>query len=132
MKGITSKITKALNVGSYLVCADNSGARILKIIAVRGYKGRRKRYPKAGLADMVKVSVVDGTPEVKKQLFWAVIIRQRKEIRRANGLRVKFEDNAAIIVNEEGEPKGTEIRGPVAKEVIERFSAIGKIASIVV
>ncbi|MEM5824649.1 MAG: uL14 family ribosomal protein, partial [Candidatus Aenigmatarchaeota archaeon] len=74
MKGITSKITKALNVGSYLVCADNSGARILKIIAVRGYKGRRKRYPKAGLADMVKVSVVDGTPEVKKQLFWAVII----------------------------------------------------------
>ncbi|MEM5830669.1 MAG: 50S ribosomal protein L14 [Candidatus Aenigmatarchaeota archaeon] len=132
MKGITSKITKALNVGSYLVCADNSGARILKIIAVRGYKGRRKRYPKAGLADMVKVSVVDGTPEVKKQLFWAVIIRQRKEIRRANGLRVKFEDNAAIIVNEEGEPKGTEIRGPVAKEVIERFSAIGKIVSIVV
>ncbi|MBU5682283.1 MAG: 50S ribosomal protein L14 [Candidatus Aenigmatarchaeota archaeon] len=132
MKGITSKITKALNVGSYLVCADNSGARILKIIAVRGYKGRRKRYPKAGLADMVKVSVVDGTPEVKKQLFWAVIIRQRKEIRRANGLRVKFEDNAAIIVNEEGEPRGTEIRGPVAKEVVERFSAIGKIASIVV
>ncbi|MEM0480770.1 MAG: 50S ribosomal protein L14 [Candidatus Aenigmatarchaeota archaeon] len=132
MKGITSRITKALNVGSYLVCADNTGARVLKIIAVRTYKGKRKRIPKAGLADMVKVSVVDGDPKVKKQLFWAVIIRQRKEIRRANGLRVKFEDNAAILVNEEGEPRGTEIKGPVAKEVVERFSAIGKIASIVV
>lgn len=132
MKGITSRVTKGLNVGSYLVCADNTGARILKIISVRGYKGRRKRYPKAGLADMVKVSVVDGSPETRKQLYWAVIIRQRKEVRRANGLRVKFEDNAAVIVNEEGEPKGTEIRGPVAKEVVERFSAIGKIASQVV
>jgi len=132
MKGITSRVTKGLNVGSYLVCADNTGARILKIVSVRGYKGRRKRYPKAGLADMVKVSVVDGSPETRKQLYWAVIIRQRKEVRRANGLRVKFEDNAAVIVNEEGEPKGTEIRGPVAKEVVERFSAIGKIASQVV
>jgi large subunit ribosomal protein L14 len=132
MKGITSKITKALNVGSYLICADNSGARVLKIIGVRGYKGRRRRMPKAGIADMVKVVVKEGDPKVRKQQFWAVIIRQRKEIRRANGLRVKFEDNAAILVNEEGEPKGTEIKGPVAKEVIERFSTIGKIASIVI
>ncbi len=132
MKGITSKITKALNVGSYLVCADNSGARVLKIIGVRTYKGRRGRMAKAGIADMVKVVVKDGDPKVRGQLFWAVIIRQKKEIRRANGLRVKFEDNAAILVNEEGEPKGTEIKGPVAKEVVERFSAIGKIASIVV
>jgi large subunit ribosomal protein L14 len=132
MKGITSKITKALNVGSNLVCADNSGARILKIIGVRTYKGRRGRMPKAGIADMVKVVVKDGDPKVRGQQFWAVIIRQKKEIKRANGLRVKFEDNAAILVNEEGEPKGTEIKGPVAKEVVERFSAIGKIASIVV
>ncbi|MEM5831978.1 MAG: 50S ribosomal protein L14 [Candidatus Aenigmatarchaeota archaeon] len=132
MKGITSKVTKALNVGAKLICADNSGARILKIISVRGYKGKRKRYPKAGLADMVKVSVVEGTPQVKKQVFWAVIVRQKKEVRRANGLRIKFEDNAAVIVNDLGEPKGTEIRGPIAKEVVERFSAIGKIASQVV
>ncbi|MEM5882362.1 MAG: 50S ribosomal protein L14 [Candidatus Aenigmatarchaeota archaeon] len=132
MKGITSKVTKALNVGAKLICADNSGARILKIISVRGYKGKRKRYPKAGLADMVKVSVVEGTPQVKKQIFWAVIVRQKKEVRRANGLRIKFEDNAAVIVNDLGEPKGTEIRGPIAKEVVERFSAIGKIASQVV
>ncbi|MEM0243390.1 MAG: 50S ribosomal protein L14 [Candidatus Aenigmatarchaeota archaeon] len=132
MKGITSKVTKALNVGAKLICADNSGARILKIISVRGYKGKRKRYPKAGLADMVKVSVVEGTPQVKKQVFWAVIVRQKKEVRRASGLRVKFEDNAAVIVNDLGEPKGTEIRGPIAKEVVERFSAIGKIASQVV
>ncbi len=132
MKGIRSKITKGLNVGSYVNCVDNSGATILKIIGVYGYKGKRKRMPKAGLADMVRVSVVEGIPKLKHQKYWAVIVRQRKEFRRVDGLRVKFEDNAAILVNEEGEPTGTEIKGPIAKEVVERFSAIGKIASIVV
>ena len=52
--------------------------------------------------------------------------------RRKNGIRIKFEDNAAVIVDEKGEPKGTEIKGPVAKEAVERFSALGRIASIVV
>ncbi len=132
MKGVRARIVKALNVGAYLKCVDNSGATVLKIIGVYGYKGRRKRMPKAGIADMVKVSIVDGDPKLKHQQAWAVIVRQRKEYRRLDGLRVKFEDNAAILVNEEGEPKGTEIKGPVAKEVVERFSTIGKIASIVV
>jgi len=132
MKAVSSKVTRALNVGSYLKCADNTGARTLKIIAVFGYKGRRRRLQKAGVADMVKVSVVEGDPKIKKQVVNAVIIRQRKEYRRRNGIRVKFDDNAAVIVNEFGEPRGTEIKGPVAKEVVERFSSIGKIATIVV
>jgi len=132
MKAVSSKVTRALNVGSYLKCADNTGARMLKIVSVFGYKGRRRRLQKAGIADMIKVSVVEGDPKIKKQVVNAVIVRQRKEYRRRNGTRVKFEDNAAVIVNEFGEPRGTEIKGPVAKEVVERFSSIGKIATIVV
>jgi large subunit ribosomal protein L14 len=62
----------------------------------------------------------------------AVIIRQRKEYRRANGMRIKFEDNAAVLINEKLEPRASEIKGPVAKEVVERFPAVGKIATIVV
>ena len=58
--------------------------------------------------------------------------RQKKEYRRPNGMRIKFEDNAAVLINEKGEPRGTRIKGPIAKEVVERFSVIGKIATIVI
>lgn len=132
MKAVKAKITKALNVGSYINCADNTGAKILEIISVLGYKGKRRRQPKAGVGDMVKCSVKEGDVKIRKQVVYAVIIRQKAEYRRPNGLRVKFEDNAAVIVDEKGTPKGTIIKGPVAKEAVERFSGIGKIASIVV
>ncbi len=132
MKGISAKVTKALNVGAYVKCADNTGAKLLEIIAVRGYKGVRRRYPKAGVGDIVYCSVKKGDPKIRKQVVMAVIIRQKKEYRRANGMRIKFEDNAAVLINEKREPRGSEIKGPVAREVIERFPALGKIASIVV
>ncbi|MEM5882913.1 MAG: 50S ribosomal protein L14 [Candidatus Aenigmatarchaeota archaeon] len=132
MKAVKARITKALNVGSYLICADNTGAKILKIISVFGYKGKRRRQPKAGVGDMIKVTVKEGDVKIRKQVLNAVIIRQKAEYRRAEGIRIKFEDNAAVIVDENGEPKGTEIKGPVAREAVERFSGIGKIASMVV
>ncbi len=132
MKAVRASITKALNVGSYLNCADNTGAKLVQIIAVMGYKGIRKRQPKAGVADMIKITVKEGDVKIRKQMANAVIIRQRAEYRRLDGLRVSFEDNAAVLTDEKGSPKGTEIKGPVAKEAIERFSAIGKISSIVV
>jgi|SRR5438445_13175616 len=132
MKAVKAKITKALNVGSNILCADNSGAKILQIISVKGYKGVRRRQPKAGVADVIKVTVKQGDVKTRKQMFNAVIIRQKKEFRRFDGLRVKFEDNAAVLVDDKFEPKATEIKGPVAKEAVERFSSLGKIASIVV
>ena len=132
MKGVKASVTKGLNVGTYLTCADNSGAKIIQIISVSHYKGRRKRIPKAGVADMVKISVKVGDPKVRKQMFNAVIVRQRLEFRRLDGMRVSFEDNAAVLTDLEGTPTGTEIKGPIAREVVERFSPIGKIASIVV
>ncbi len=132
MKGISAKISKALQVGSYLKCADNSGAKLLQIIAVKGYKGVKRRHPRAGVGDIVYCSVKKGDPKVRKQVVMAVIVRQKKEYRRANGMRVKFEDNAAVLINEKREPRGSEIKGPIAKEVVERFPSIGKIATIVV
>lgn len=132
MKPIRAKITKLLNVGSFINCADNTGAKILQIISVKGYKGRKRRQPKAGVADVIKVTVKKGDVKIRHQVVDAVIIRQKAEYRRPDGLRVAFEDNAAVIVDDRTEPKGTEIKGPVAKEAVERFTSIGKISSMVV
>jgi len=132
MKAVRAKVTKALPVGSFINCADNTGAKLLQIISVFGYKGKRRRRAAAGVGDMVKVTVKEGDVKLRKQLFNAVIIRQKAEYRRPNGLRIKFEDNAAVLVDDRGEPKGSQIKGPVAKEAVERFPGIGKIASIVV
>jgi large subunit ribosomal protein L14 len=132
MKAIRASIKRALPVGSYVTCVDNTGAKVLQIISVLGYKGVRRRMPSAGIADVVKCTVKEGDVKLRKQIVNAVIVRQRAEYRRPNGLRVAFEDNAAVIVDDNFEPKGTQIKGPIAKEVVERFSSIGKIASIVV
>ena len=132
MKGIKAKITKALPTGARLDCVDNTGAKVLQIIAVKGYRGVKNRYPKAGIGDVVIVTVKKGRPEIKKQIVRAVIVRQRKEFRRPSGLRVKFEDNAAVIVDEKGMPTGSEIRGPVAREAVERFAKIASAATIIV
>jgi large subunit ribosomal protein L14 len=115
-----------------MTCADNTGARVVQIVSVNIYHGVRRRQPKLGLGDMAIVSVKKGTPEMRRKLEKAVVIRQRKEIRRISGLRLTFEDNAMVITNERGEPKGTEIKGPVAREVAERFPKIGSMATIIV
>jgi len=132
MKATGSKITKGINHGAILKCVDNSGAKLLRVFAVKGYKGRKSRQIKAGIGDIVLCSVRKGTPKIREETPLAIIVRQRKEIRRADGTRIKFEDNAAILINERKEPRGSEIKGPIAKEVVKRFSSIGKIAKIVV
>ena len=132
MKAITSRVTRGLSVGSIITCADNSGAKELQIISVRGYKGKRKTKPRAGVASVVNCRVEKGTEKVRHEVFKAVIIRQKKEYRRPNGMRISFEDNAAVIVDDKFDPKGSLIKGPIAREVVERFQTVGKIASIVV
>jgi large subunit ribosomal protein L14 len=132
MKAVTANITKSIHLGTRLVCADNSGAKELELIAVKTYKGKLRRLPKAGVGDVIVCSVKKGKEKVRKTVVYAVIVRQRKEYMRYDGERVKFQDNAAVLVNPKTfEPQGTEIRSVIAKEVVERFSAIGKIASIV-
>lgn len=132
MKAIRARASRALNVGSQILCIDNTGAKVIEIISVIGYKGRRRRYPAVGIAGKVKASVKQGDVKIRKQVVNAIIVRQKKEYRRKDGMRVKFEDNAAVLIDDEGAPRGTQIKGPIAREVVERFSSIGKIATIVV
>jgi large subunit ribosomal protein L14 len=132
MKAISATVCKTLGTKSILRCADNSGVKLLEIIAVIGFKGRRKKRAMAGVASLVSCRVYTGTEKVRHQVFRAVIVRQKKEFRRPDGMRIQFEDNAAVVVDEKGDPKGTQIKGPIAKEVVERFPTVGKIAGIVV
>lgn len=132
MGGQRPKVTKGVQGGTMLKCADNTGARNLRLIQVIGYKGRLRRYPSAGVGDLIMTSVRKGTPDMRKKLFRAVVVRQRMPFRRTDGTWVQFEDNAAVIVTTEGEMKGSEIRGPVAKEAAERWPRIASAASIIV
>lgn len=125
-------ITRALPVTATLVCADNTGAKVLRIAQVTKYKGRHSRLPSAAVGDFVTVTVKKGPAELRKQIYGAVIIRQKYPIRRLNGTRLIFEDNAAVLVTQEGEIKGTDIKGPVAAEVAERWPRIANLASMII
>jgi large subunit ribosomal protein L14 len=133
MKAVSSHITRALPPCCVLDTCDNSGAKMLKIFNVMGLKTRKGRKPTGGVGDMVMCSVVKGRPDMRKQVVLAIIVRQRKEYRRADGTRIKFEDNAAVVLKDDkGNPKGTMFKGPIAKEVCDRWPAVAKLAKIIV
>lgn len=133
MRALKASIPRALPVGAWVLTCDNSGAKVIKIVSVKGHKTVRGRYPAAGLGDFVLAAVKKGKLEMRKTVVPAVIVRQRKEFRRPDGMRVKFEDNAAVVLKDDkGNPKGTLLKGPIAKEVADRWPAIAKLASQVV
>jgi large subunit ribosomal protein L14 len=125
-------ITRALPLGAQIICADNTGAKVLEIIMVQKIKTRVSRYPSAAVGDFVNVVVKKGPGELRGQIFGAVVIRQKYPIKRLNGVRLCFEDNAGVLVTPEGEIKGTEIKGPVAAEASEKWPRIANLASMVV
>ena len=134
-KGVSQyrpKIARGMPTGSVIKCADNTGAKELRVIQVIGYKGRLRRLPTAAVGDILTVSVKRGTPDMRRQIFSAVAIRQRMPFRRRDGAVVQFEDNAAVVITPEGELKGTEIKGPVAKEAAEKWPRIASVSSIIV
>lgn len=132
MKPISARATRGLNIGSKVLASDNSGARIVRIVGVKRGKVGKGTQQYAKVADHVKVSVRAGKPEMKGEVFDAVIVRQKKPFRRKTGERVMFEDNAvALLKDTKGNPKGTQIKGVVAREVTERWKAVGKIAQFV-
>ena len=133
MKGVAAKPTRALNIGSHVNASDNSGARIVKVVSVKGGKTKRGRQQYAKIGDWVKVSVRKGDPKMKGEVFVAVVIRVKKPYRRYTGERVAFTDNAvALLKDEKGNPKGTSFKGPIAKEATERWPAVSKLAKIIV
>lgn len=130
--GRRPKISRGIPVGAMIKCTDNSGAKELRVIQVLGYKGRLRRVPSGAVGDMIIVSVRKGAPDMRKKIFKAVIVRQRQPYRRSNGVWIQFEDNGAVIMTPEGEMRGSEVRGPVAKEAAERWPRIASAASIIV
>ncbi len=132
MKSISARATAGLNLGAKIIAAGNSGAKIVKLVSVKRGKGKKGKQGCAKIADWVKVSIKKGIPDMKGKVFDAIVIRQKKSYRRLNGERIAFEDNAvAILKDEKGNPKGTQIKGPVAKEVQERWASVAKISKFI-
>nr|YP_009546452.1 ribosomal protein L14 [Gelidium gabrielsonii]AYO27800.1 ribosomal protein L14 [Gelidium gabrielsonii] len=117
---------------SYLNIADNSGARKIMCIQVLG--SSNPKY--AGLGDIIIAVVKDASPNMpikKSDIVRAVIVRTKKTSRREDGMSVRFDDNAAIIINQENNPRGTRVFGPIARELRDKyFSKIISLASEVV
>lgn len=133
MQPLKSRVTKALPLYSKIETCDNSGAKVIKIFTVVGAKTVKGRIPSCGVGDLVMASVLRGRPDMRKQIVHAIIVRQKKEYRRPDGTRIKFEDNSAVVLKDDkGNPKGTIFKGAIAKEACERWPGIAKIASIVV
>ncbi len=111
-----------------LTVADNSGARVLYCIKVLG--GSRRRY--ASLGDIIVVSVKDAIPNAKVKkgdVLKAVVVRTAKEVRRPDGSLIRFDDNSAVLINNQREPLGTRIFGPIARELrAKRFMKIVSLA----
>lgn len=111
-----------------LTVADNSGARVLYCIKVLG--GSRRRY--ASLGDVIVVAVKDAIPNAKVKkgdVHKAVVVRTTKEVRRPDGSYIRFDDNSAVLINNQREPLGTRIFGPVARELrAKRFMKIVSLA----
>ena len=116
-----------IQMQTVLNAADNSGARRLQCIEVLG--GSKRRY--ANVGDVIKVSVKDAIPrgKVKKgEIYNAVVVRSRKGVRRADGSLIRFDGNAAVLLNQRLEPIGTRIFGPVTREL--RTAKFMKIISL--
>ncbi|MBE9061489.1 50S ribosomal protein L14 [cf. Phormidesmis sp. LEGE 11477] len=111
---------------TYLNVADNSGARKLMCIRVLG---GRKQY--AGVGDVIVAVVKDALPNMgvkKSDVVKAVVVRTRKGVRRNSGMSIRFDDNAAVLINPDGNPRGTRVFGPVAREL--RDKSFTKIVSL--
>jgi large subunit ribosomal protein L14 len=114
-----------------LIVADNSGAK--EVLCIRVLGGTRRRY--AGIGDKIVVSVKSAIPsgDAKKgTVSKAVIVRTKKEIRRADGSYIRFDDNACVLLNNQGEVRGTRIFGPVARELRDNYMKIVSLAPEVI
>lgn len=113
---------------TYLNVADNSGAR--KLMCIRVIGGGNRRY--GGIGDKIIAVVKDATPNMavkKSDVVEAVIVRTRKGVNRDSGMSIRFDDNAAVIINKDGNPRGTRVFGPVARELREKnFTKIVSLA----
>lgn len=132
MKAIKRNGSRGIPTGARVQVIDNSGARELRVISVKGYKTIKRMLECAGVGDMVTAHVTKGRPDIKHTVVKAVIVRQKQQYRRLDGMVVSFESNAAVILKDEkGSPKGTVVKGVVGREVAERYPQVARIASVI-
>ncbi|MEO2082942.1 MAG: 50S ribosomal protein L14 [Desulfurobacteriaceae bacterium] len=121
-----------IQVQTYLNVADNTGAKRVQCIRVLG--GSNRKY--ASLGDQIVVTVKDAIPNAtakKGEIYRAVVVRTKKEVRRPDGTYIKFDDNAVVLLNKQGEPLGTRILGPVAREARQKgFTKVTTLAPEVI
>ena len=133
MKAIKRSGGRGLPTGAQVPVVDNSGAKVVRIISVKGYKTVKRKLECAGVGDLITGNVLKGKPDMKHTVVKAVVVRQKQEFKRPDGTTIKFESNGLVVLKDEKSlsPKGTIIKGPIAKEVAERFPAVARIASVV-
>jgi len=117
---------------SIIKIADNSGAKIIRCFRILG--GTRRRYAEIGDIFIASVQIAEPRKQIKKKdIVKAILVRQRKQIRRADGSYIRFDENAAVLINDKKEPIGTRLFGPIPREVKERgFDAIMSLAEEIV
>jgi large subunit ribosomal protein L14 len=117
-----------IRLESHLRVADNSGARIIRVLQVTG--GFKKKY--GSLGDIVVASVREAVPNTnikKGEIVKAVVVRTKKEVKRKDGTYIRFDDNAAVLIDNQNQPRGTRVFGPIAREIREKgFSKIASLA----
>ena len=127
MQAVSSNVTRGIPIGAKVHVCDNSGAKEVLCIRVLGGTGRRY----ASIGDKIVVSIKSAVPsgEVKKgSVSKAVVVRTKKEIRRADGSYIRFDDNAVVLLNNVDEMRGTRIFGPVARELRDKYMKIVSLA----
>lgn len=117
-----------IRLESHLRVADNSGARLIRVLQVTG--GFKRKY--GSLGDIVVASVREAVPNTnikKGEIVKAVVVRTRKEVKRRDGTYIRFDDNAAVLIDNQNQPRGTRVFGPIAREIREKgFSKIASLA----
>ncbi|KAK4431301.1 60S ribosomal protein L23 [Sesamum alatum] len=126
------RMSLGLPVATTVNCIDNTGAKNLYIISVKGIRGQLNRLPSACADDMVMATVKKGKPELRKKVMPAVIVRQRKPCRRKDRVYVYFEDNVGVIVNPKGEIKESAVSGPIGNECADLWPGIASAANAIV
>jgi large subunit ribosomal protein L14 len=131
-KLVKPRTSYGLQNGTQMFITDNSGAKIAQIINVDHAKTRLRRLPQATVGSVCSVTIKKGRPDLRGTIMKAVIVRQKMIYRRIDGTRLCFEDNAGVLITKEGDPKGTEIRGPIAREAAELFPRLASISSLII
>jgi large subunit ribosomal protein L14 len=126
MLNLNLKVPKLLNAGSIIKVKDNSGVKQVKLLTFVGYKGVKNRLGKGGVGSICKVSARVADPDKKGKMFFALIIQQKRAIRRAGGERIQFADNACVLLTNDKKLLAKKVTGIFPRELIKIVQELSK------